>query len=637
VKLLPAAVLAAAALVLGFFLGRTTANISPQISPDSISSDSTRDLEQSATHAESLQTAQTIHSQEVTVQQDEPDPLDFPTLMAHFANIAAASPEQWDQFNARLEVSDLPELARSIIDNYPAAGTEESMFLVFDKIARQAPDQAWQLMLSIKNPQLREQAGYTVTGAIADSDFAKVIGLVNALPSSAFKTQMRQGALAVLASRDPAKAFALEVQYAADKPDFAPHAMIHTWVRRDTDAAIAAISQLSGSAATTANTALLQSLAAIDPAKAWNHAQTLPRRTDDIWQDPRYSTLSAWGGVDPMAAMQAALSVDDAEVRSLSVGEIARNWAGSDFPAALSFVTSLTDPGTRAKALAGMASSDGARKPELFSALLEFGPVGDHSQAHYLLKQWAAEDPVAAAAAIQQLPAGRAFEQAAGEFARGWLAANNSQPSEVIKWAESLPSGAARAAAARAVFEELGRKDASLAAGFIAAMNPVLQNDASEGLANSWGDAEPSRAAAWAASLSAEVKESILPGIISQWARRTPEQAAEFARLHDNTGHLVSAVAQEWMPYSPEKAGYWVDNLPAGDARDNGLSTVGRIVLNEDPAAAVLWLSRMSSAERREEELLSVCSQWLESDPAAAKAWIFRSSLTETSKASLLR
>jgi ferric-dicitrate binding protein FerR (iron transport regulator) len=171
----------------------------------------------------------------------------------------------------------------------------------------------------------------------------------------------------------------------------------------------------------------------------------------------------------------------------------------------------------------------------------------------------------------------------------------------------------------------------------IGRLGPALQIDAAAGLAEGWAAAEPARAAAWAATLDEETKGTALPGVVSQWARRAPQEAAAFAQANDSRGDLVTAVAQEWMPYSPDLAGRWVDKLPPGDARDAGLSSIGQIVANEDPAAAVLWISRMTSAPRREQELQYMCSQWIQIDPAAAKAWIGGSNLSADTKASLLR
>ena len=567
-------------------------------------------------------------------------PVAFEELVARFANLDLAnpsSPDDWEQFNTRLKASDLAALAREIIEKYPAPGTEVAVFMVFSELAQRSPEIAWQLATDIKNTQLREQAASAVMTVIAGGSTSKAFALIDALPDSSFKTQMRISALSNLVWHDPAAAFELEVKYAGDKPDFAPQMMMFEWVKRDADAAMKAVSRLTGAAAATANAALLQVLAGYDPQKAWNYAQSLPRHKGDIWQDPRYSTLSAWANADPLAAMNTALTLEDDELKSAAIGEIARNWAEADFPAALAFVNALGDPASRAKALAAMAYSSRAQKPELFSALLEFGPVGDQSQTHYLIREWAKEDPTAAAEAVQQLPPGPALEQAVCEFTRGWLSAESTRSEDVIAWTSSLPTAAARAAAARTVFDELGRKDGSAAARLIATLDPALRNEAAWGLAQGWASSEPALAAAWGAALAPESRSAVLPGIVSQWASRTPEQAAAFAQAQDSQGDLVSAVAQQWMPYSPDQAGRWVDKLPAGDARDAGLSSIGQIVANEDPAAAVLWISRMTSAPRREQELQYICSQWTQIDPIAAKAWIGGSNLSADTKSLLLR
>lgn len=637
-KIALALLLLAAGFAAGLSVGRLAPNLSPSEAPASASS-------VAAPAPLSPQTAPehdtpSASGLDGSSSSPEPKPLDVGELVAQFASAVSDGTQpaaDWDQFLARLQVSDLPVLARKIIAEYPASGAEEAMYTVFSQLALRDPHAAWQILLEIKTPQLREQISYAVMSTIAENDISKALALVDALPASSFKTQMRQNALSVLASRDPARAFELELKNAGSTPDFSPHSMMHEWVRRDADGAMAAASRLTGPAAIIANAALLQSLAAIDPEKAWDHAKKLPRPAGDIWQDPRHSVLSIWGNADPLAAMKAALSLGDAELQTLAIGDIARVWAANDFPSAFSFALGMKDSGARAKALTAMATSAQANRPELFAALLEFGPVGDQNQAHYLLREWAKEDPRAAADALRQLPAGRGLDQAVAEFARGWITSDSVQTKDVVSWISALPSASAKSAAARVVFDELGRRDAATASQMIGRMDPALRIDAAAGLAEGWAAAEPARAAAWAATLDEETKGTVLPGVVSQWARRAPQEAAAFAQANDSRGDLVTAVAQEWMPYSPDLAGRWVDKLPPGDARDAGLSSIGQIVANEDPAAAVLWISRMTSAPRREQELQYMCSQWIQIDPAAAKAWIGGSNLSADTKASLLR
>jgi hypothetical protein len=638
VKVGPTLLILSAGFLAGFAVGRLASGPAPLAEEASARNDS-------ASAAPSEQMPSGIGSQadpalDVTTPPTPIKPLDFADLVAQFANLEAgdaAAAEDWDQFTARLQASDLPALAREIIAKYPAPGTEQAIYTVFSELARRSPDTTWQILLEIKTRQLREQAAYAVIGTIADGNISKALALVQALPESNFKTQMRQSALSVLASRDPAKAFELEIQYAGSDSDFSPHSMMYEWVRRDADAAMAAAARLAGPAAIKANEALLQALTGIDPERAWSHAQTLPRHQGDVWQDPRYSVLSTWANTDPLAALKAALSLGDTELQTTAIGEIARIWAESDFGSALSYVVEIGDSGPRAKALAAMAASGQHNRPELFAALLEFGPVGDQNHTHYLIKEWAKEDPRGAADALRQLPPGPVFEQAVVEFARGWISADSAQAKDVVSWVSALPTGGAKSAATRVAFDELARRDAAVASKLLDGVDPAVRKDAAWGLAEGWASAEPAQAAAWAATLPADAKSFILPGVVAQWARRTPGEAAAFAQANDNQGDLVSAVAREWMPYSPDQTGRWVDKLPAGDVRDAGLSAIGQIVSNEDPAAAVLWISRITSVPRREQELQYICSQWVQIDPAAAKAWIGGSNLSAETKASLLR
>lgn len=556
-------------------------------------------------------------------------------LLRKLESGSEAESKGWDHLRARLRVSDIGALAKTLLDTYPSATSQDLLDMVFTELASQKPDEAWQLLLKIKSPQLRQQVGWSVGHTIADKGINKALALIAQLPDSQFKMEMRQTTLNRLASRDPEKAFALEVQYAGNRPDFEPN--LWEWVRKDADAAIRAVSNLKGAVFVKATRNLISALVQRDPQEAWEFAQSLPPHSGDIWDDPLYSALSGWGSVDPEAAVSAALGLSDTEMRAECVAEISRTWADFDFPAALDYVTKLQDPHVKAKALAQMASASHASKPELFAALQEHGPVGDSYSSANLMESWARQDPRGAAEALAQLPPSQGLDEATTRFVRGWLAANGTNPQDVLAWARSLPGKTtSRQNALTAVLQEVGKTNAPLGAELIAGLDEESQCAAYEALAEGWSSRAPAEAAAWALTLPPQTSSSALARVVENWARHDPLEAAKAAARHDTSGDLVSAVVGQWLPGSPKQATDWVERLPHGEIRDAGLTRIASIVSRDDPSAAVLWAARISSAAQREEQLQLICSQWIEVDPSSARNWIASSPLSQQAKHSLM-
>jgi len=408
------------------------------------------------------------------------------------------------------------------------------------------------------------------------------------------------------------------------------------WVKRDAEAAMAAVSSLKGQSAKVAASALISTLASREPERAWEFAQRLTHSEADPYNDPRYTALSSWGRVDPETALGIALKLKDTQLKNYVVEDIARQWADQDFSAALSYFAHLSDANSRAKGLVAMSSASQPNRAALFAALQQYGPVGDNYSAMNLLREWAGQDPTAAVSALREMTPSPMQEQAVLEFVRGWASSDGSSAVDIIGWASSLPGESGRSSAIHAAFEELAKRDTASTSKLLAKTPNDLQTDAIRGLAAGWSASDPERAATWAGTLPQTEKEAALSHIMGEWARRAPERAAVFAQTHDRSGELVSSVANEWLPYAPEQAAAWVDKLPTGEVRDAGLARVAEIIGREDPGAAALWAQRISSASQRDEQLRRICDQWLSADPVAAKAWIATSQLSAEAKQSLL-
>ena len=544
----------------------------------------------------------------------------------------------WELLLEQLKESDLANLATELLQNYPSATTDNAVDIIFFELGRRNPEKAWELLIGIKQPDLKTRLAPNVATAMAERSIEVALRMISRLPDSDFKTNMRRGVLTNLESRDPAKAFALEVEHAGARSDFLPNTSISEWVKRDADAATAAVLALRGHAAEVATHSLVSNLAIYQPQRAWELAQKLPRQGGFPENDLRFAALTSWAEADPQAAMAAVLKIEDGLVKTTTIDWIATQWAERDFAAAFSFMTNLRDTSIRSKALAAIAiaPSGQSRPAEMFAALRQYGPVGDVTLTSNLLQEWAKQDPASASAALSDMQPGPAKDVATTMLVRGCLSTHNGKAQDVLRWIASLSGENAQSSATEAAFEELARRDAPTASELLAQAPSASRTAAVRGLASGWSASDPEQAAAWAAQLPQDQKTAALSIAIEEWARRVPDRAAAFAQAHDSNGELVSSVVAEWLPHSPEQATAWVDKLPTGEVRDAGLARVAEIIGREDSGAAALWAQRISSASQREEQLRRVCDQWLSVDPVAAKAWIATSRLSAEAKQSLL-
>jgi hypothetical protein len=138
------------------------------------------------------------------------------------------------------------------------------------------------------------------------------------------------------------------------------------------------------------------------------------------------------------------------------------------------------------------------------------------------------------------------------------------------------------------------------------------------------------------------------PDVAARWAE--PKISAATKRP---TG-LPRRIGTRWVRHDPDAAMAWLESLPAGKDREDGVTETYRDWLRRDPEAAVAWLEgremvewnepafyvyaralstqkpkqllemaeRFSDDNLKESAQIYVLRAWIRTDPEAAEAWI---------------
>ena len=209
--------------------------------------------------------------------------------------------------------------------------------------------------------------------------------------------------------------------------------------------------------------------------------------------------ISRWVQSDPDGALQFAASNRGYEYVADDVFQRA---ATTDLQSALERAKALPDPNLRYMALRGvlsfMAGADPTGALQLAPTLGEFR--GNEPLNSVIYRQWAANDPQAAALQASQDTSEDGWRSPVNQVVRTWA---SQDPTAAANWSLSLSDAEARSRSVSQVVRQWARDDATAAANWISALTPGATHDtALSALASSMAGADPQNAVNWAQSIS---------------------------------------------------------------------------------------------------------------------------------------
>lgn len=273
----------------------------------------------------------------------------------------------------------------------------------------------------------------------------------------------------------------------------------------------------------------------------------------------------------------------------------------------------------------------------------EFAMTSDEPDLGAAFRGWAAADPTAAMAMLDNLPPELARQrrnlerdlisgladrdvglatqtalQLGAEDARhgAWLMAEVANEAlreggaeSASMWVETLPDGPQKGAAMRRVTESYVRDD-------------------------------PAAAAAWAGQFAdQDYAVRAIAEIGDEWSEDSPQDAIGWietlpAGNSKNAGY--SEAFGNWEDRNPEAATQYLSGMQAGPERDAAISGFSRGYAWQDPQMAIAWAQDISDPGMRERSLVQAGQAYFRRDPQNAMTWLEQSGLSNDAQQAVM-
>lgn len=352
--------------------------------------------------------------------------------------------------------------------------------------------------------------------------------------------------------------------------------LVHRWASQDPDAALQwALVQPGSNRGFDALREVAGEIAEHSPREMFELAEALdPPRRNRVAREVLY----AWGGSDPVAALEALMAMKNAGHLPEMVGvSVVNAWAREDAGGAFEWVRGQTPSSARSSMLAVTLAHLGESDPERALTLAEeLDGVARLLAIDRVLEVWGEESPRAAAAWLDER-----LEDLPIEAQRQVL------PTVVRRLADESPDSALR------LIEGIRDSDAKQAAGF---------------------------------------------QLIATWVETDPQAAVRaIARLDDSMSQTLYQFAfQSWSRFDPESATKFLDQIPSSQ-RDGAIQGVVQQTASSDPDLAEQLFERLQGDEARRRAAVDLFRRLSEVDPKRAERYRELSGATEHRRINIYR
>jgi hypothetical protein len=332
----------------------------------------------------------------------------------------------------------------------------------------------------------------------------------------------------------------------------------------------------------------------------------------------------AAGGEDFVAQLNQARGFRDPMLHTREFGRILRSWIERDVKGATEYVRRLPAGSDRSQAVMLLLQDIGQREPDRALALAAELVTNRDESAIYsvLFAQLAQADPASAAQKIATVPTGASRENAVRALADGWA---RRDAAAARTWAEQL-AGTDRDFAIETVALSLVEQD-PLRGIELAQKNlrgPALDRVLSAGLPK-LAETDLSAAAAIVALLPVgEPQVLAAADVAHRLATRDPNEALTWVRsLPEGRAQQVALnnTLTAWSAKNPQAAEQYVDQLPIGPVQTAAAAQLARTIAAHAPTDAVVWAQSAPTGATRDAVVSAVASTWAQQDPAAATQW----------------
>lgn len=302
--------------------------------------------------------------------------------------------------------------------------------------------------------------------------------------------------------------------------------------------------------------------------------------------------LAEFDGPD---AIERAMELPAGRSQRRTVDVVFRRWAQQEPRLAADWALELPPGSTRNAALQSAAYELAAEDPERAVEIASQVTSTTHSSTmNSVLGRWAEQDPEAALAYVDSMPAAFDRGQARMSIANRWA---NEEPLTAMEWADSLENEQEAGSILSSVLRRFAERDP-------------------EG--------------AFQAALDFErVSAFDFSTVATRWVRDDPDQAVTAIEQMPQGGRRaegIRAAAQTLANEDPMEAARLATELEAGPGRSRVMQEIARELAERDVEIAAAWASELETEEERSLAYSEVAMRWSTVAPAAAARFV--SSLT---------
>jgi hypothetical protein len=340
---------------------------------------------------------------------------------------------------------------------------------------------------------------------------------------------------------------------------------------------------------------------------------------------------------DPEKALAHVDAMPESGSRSQALTDLFVSWGGYDPKAALAAIDQHLPPNERLHAMEIVAGAWASKSPK--DALAWIGTIQDKTMSDRLLREaalrWSAVAPEDAnpwLATLPDDPVKAGILESLVERERNTIRCgfNESPPDQGWKgkpvaemteadlrnWGYQEPAGAKKhleqatgeidlSALATTVAAEMSVKEGPSAVFQWAQGLDMKVGDPALRLAViSWAGTHPAEAGSAIEQVAAERRPALASALAEAWSRNDPAAAAGWAASYPGSDQkiLVLSVLQQWVGSEPREAYAWLNTLPTGATRDEGISYMIVREAPSDPASLAPRIEMLSTPELREEK-----------------------------------
>lgn len=442
-------------------------------------------------------------------------------------------------------------------------------------------------------------------------------------------------------------------------------ALYSSWAKTDLSAALASADQMEDNERAQAISGIVGTIAEESPQKALS-------LLEQHLNDARHSSwtyrnmFQAWGSRDREAALVAAYSLEDDEMRASALIGAMSELARENPTAALEWMDSqeqnryfknekrqLLNQILREdvdSVLSYIDSRESSLEQRDLLQGIHFSQLGDHKDFDEIMSimNW-----------VEVVATGNTYTNKVRDVMSAMVRAD---PERAVDYFTTLRPGAARLQAVNSVASALAEKDIDAALNFFNSLeyederqramsamswrlvqnhperakallansdDPTVQSTLSHQLAQALAEEDRDAALEWLPEIKDESwRSNALQNILSSWVVEDPVAAFDYiGRIEDESkmAELYSSAINRYFNEDPAGGVEWLEKLSAkgvlGKREDNSYRQAASAYVRHDPMAASEWIATLEPGKNRDGAVDSLVRQIHRTDPEAGFAW----------------